>query len=109
MISAKKPAMTACARSHIQSSTLTPSRLVLLRLAAAAGVPLVELSRRCGRSSAWAATVGAPSRSTELSTVCDVAGALGYSVAVLDGAGRVVGTIEATRSVAAREGGSQEG
>lgn len=78
-------------------------------LAAAAGVSLVELSRRCGRSSAWAATVGAPSRSPALATVCDVAGALGYRVAVLDGAGRVVGTIEAPRSVAAREGGSQEG
>lgn len=53
--------------------------------------------------------MGAPSRSPSLATVCDVAGALGYRVAVLDGAGRVVGTIEATRSVAAREGWSQEG
>lgn len=74
--------MTACARPPIQSSTFTPSRLGLRRL--------VELSRRCGRSSAWAATVGAPSRSPALATVCDVAGALGYRVA-------------------AREGGSQEG
>lgn len=70
---------------------------------------MVELSRRFGRSSALAATVGAPLRSQALATVCDVAGALGYHLAVLDGAGRVVGTIEAPRSVAAREGGSQEG
>ncbi len=76
-------------------------------LAAVAGVPLVELSRRCGRSSAWAATVGAATRSPALATVCDVADALGYHLAVLDGAGRVVGTIEAPRSVAAR--GEQEG
>lgn len=51
----------------------------------------------------------APSRSQALATVCDVAGALCYRVAVLDGAGRVVGTIEAPRSVAVLEGGSQEG
>lgn len=79
------------------------------RLAAADGVPLVELSRRCGRSSAWAATVGAHSRYPALATVCDVADVLGYHLAVLDCAGRVVGTIEAPRSVAEREGGSQEG
>lgn len=53
--------------------------------------------------------MGAPSRSQALATVCDVADVLGYRVAVLDGAGRVVGTIEAPRSVAAREGWSQEG
>lgn len=93
----------------IANRQVTSSLLGLRRLAAAAGVPLVELSRRCGRSSAWAATVGAPSRSPALATVCDVSGAPGYRVAVLDGAGRVVGTIEAPRSVAAREGGSQEG
>ena len=72
-------------------------------------MPLVELSRRCVRSSAWAATVGALSRSPAFATVCDVADVLGYHLAVLDVAGRVVGTIEAPRSVAAREGGSQEG
>lgn len=93
----------------IANRQVTNSRIGLRMLAAAAGVPLVELSRRCGRSSAWAATVCAPSRSQALTTVCDVADAFCYRLAVLDGAGRVVGTIEAPRSVAARDGGSQEG
>ena len=77
-------------------------------MAAAAGVPLAEVSRRLGRSASWAATVGAPTRSPALATVCDVADVLGYRLAVLDGAGRVVGTIEAPRSVAARGEGGED-
>lgn len=78
-------------------------------MARTAGVSLAEVSRRMGRSERWASVVGAPSRSPALATVADVADVLGYRLAVFDGAGRVVGTIEAPRSVAAREGGSQEG
>lgn len=78
-------------------------------MARAAGVSLAEVSRRLGRSERWASVVGAPGRSPALATVADVADALGYRLAVLDGAGRVVSTIEAPRSVAAREGGCQEG
>lgn len=78
-------------------------------LVALADASMRGVSQDLGRSSEYVRTVSAPTRSPALATVCDVADVLGYRLAVLDGAGRVVGTIEAPRSAAAREGGSQEG
>lgn len=60
----------------------------------ASGLSAPDVSRKVGRSRTWVATVGNPRRDPSLSTVARVADACGYRVAVLDGDGREVLTVE---------------